>query len=366
MRNHYQAALSSDYFISDVEVMWSNLEKKSETSFFLSWSWIGTWLTSFNIRPMLLEIKDDKERIVGLGFLTKKAFRYKFLTLERLYLNRTGDPEMDQVWIEYNDVLVESGLEDEVRSFVFHYLESDFNIDEIMIGVSDSSIFSKINKKLFHEKVFSESYSYQVSLNSDLQTVEDFLSLLSRNTRYQIHRSIKKFEENYGQLKIDLAVGVKEKKEYLSELKLLHKNRWDRTQTSSGFNNEKFNIFHENLLGNNETDLFKVTSGEKVIGYLYCFRYSGKSLFYLSGIEEFSDSKLKPGLVMHCLAIVYYSKLGIIEYDFLAGDYQYKKSLSNKNKKMSLRIIRKKNIKTEVISKLESIKGYMERRCTEV
>lgn len=365
VQNMYQASLTSDYFISDVEEMWTALEQRAEPNFFLSWNWIGTWLTAFNIKPMLLEIKNEKEQTVGLGFLTKTRSRYKFLTLERFNLNRTGNPEMDQIWIEYNDILLESENENEIRYFFYRYLGTYLGIDEIFVGISELGAFCHVDKRFFSEKVYSESKSYQVLLNKEIGSISRFLATLSRNTRYQIQRSIKIFESQYGELTINKANNREEKEQYLSEIAKLHKNRWDKTETPSGFNNSKFILFHRALLANKEAELLKVDAGLKTLGYLYCFRHGRKSLFYLSGIEEFSDKKLKPGLVLHSLAITHYARLGLTEYDFLAGDYQYKQSLSNQSKEMSLRVIRKKNFKTEVVSTLESIKHFVDRRCIE-
>jgi CelD/BcsL family acetyltransferase involved in cellulose biosynthesis len=50
--------------------------------------------------------------------------------------------------------------------------------------------------------------------------------------------------------------------------------------------------------------------------------------FYQSGLQYDADGHLKPGLISHYCAIQHYLSAGFSDYDFLAGDSQYKRSLS--------------------------------------
>ena len=63
---------------------WKQLERKSDCSFFLSWSWIGTWLRLLNREVIQITILDKKE-IVGLGILVKSKSHSA-----TYYLNKTG------------------------------------------------------------------------------------------------------------------------------------------------------------------------------------------------------------------------------------------------------------------------------------
>ncbi len=72
----------------------------------------------------------------------------------------------------------------------------------------------------------------------------------------------------------------------------------------------------------------EVTSGEATLGVLYNFAYAGASLFYQSGLRLDPDKRVKIGLVAHASAIEHCRAAGLARYEFLAGDDQYKKSLS--------------------------------------
>jgi CelD/BcsL family acetyltransferase involved in cellulose biosynthesis len=64
------------------------------------------------------------------------------------------------------------------------------------------------------------------------------------------------------------------------------------------------------------------------VGVLYNFVDRGRVYFYQSGFHYSPDNRLKPGLVMHYLAVEHcLSNPELAEYDFLAGDSQYKRSL---------------------------------------
>jgi len=75
--------------------------------------------------------------------------------------------------------------------------------------------------------------------------------------------------------------------------------------------------------------LVYVGNERAVIGYLYSFTSEAKVYYFQSGFAYQDGCKLSPGLFAHCLAIEHYRKRGLLEYDFLAGDMRYKRSLAN-------------------------------------
>jgi len=90
--------------------------------------------------------------------------------------------------------------------------------------------------------------------------------------------------------------------------------------------------FHRRLierrLAAGEVQLARVRAGDTTIGCLYNFVWQGNVLFYQSGLAYESNSKLKPGLVCHALAVEHAARAGHRSYDFLAGQSRYKQSLS--------------------------------------
>lgn len=52
---------------------------------------------------------------------------------------------------------------------------------------------------------------------------------------------------------------------------------------------------------------------------------------------------MKPGLLAHALAIQYYAENGRAEYDFLAGDSQYKRSLTSQSRPLNWSVLYRDN-----------------------
>ena len=60
----------------------------------------------------------------------------------------------------------------------------------------------------------------------------------------------------------------------------------------------------------------------------YSIVYGGRVYFYQSGRSLDVPKSLKSGIALHALAIRASIEAGRLEYDFLAGDSQYKRDLS--------------------------------------
>jgi hypothetical protein len=76
--------------------------------------------------------------------------------------------------------------------------------------------------------------------------------------------------------------------------------------------------------------LLHVRAGAHTLGWLYLLLAGGRCHFYQSGLQYEADSRLKPGLVAHAMAVDYCLQQGLEEYDFLAGEPEtarYKASL---------------------------------------
>lgn len=101
-----------------VGVMWRALEAETDGGFFLSWAWIGPWLTELTLGggSAALIVAGRGDRVVGLACLGRRTVRrHRVLPVRTLFLNEAGDPARDVITIEYNDVLAWRGQEAEVR-----------------------------------------------------------------------------------------------------------------------------------------------------------------------------------------------------------------------------------------------------------
>lgn len=314
---------------------WLVLQEKSHQSCFLNWNWISAWLnTSSDITTQFVVVRaTQNDKTIGLAiFSTKSKRTFYGKSLKQLWLNRTGCETKDQVWIEHNDFLVASSDSANIRKLMFNSLLAQTDLwDEIFIGLSPLHVTNAFQQEHHFTRELISSPSFDADI-SKYATLSDYLQSLSKNTRSQINRS-KRGLESLGELELSLAQTESDKKQYLSEISALHIEKWGPTIHGSGFNNPIFVDFHQNILINDQsnqyTRLYRLRHNGKSLGYVYLLINSNTWSFYLSAIEFHEDPKIKVGLLLHSMIIEQAIAVGVKTYDFLAGEAQYKKSLSN-------------------------------------
>ncbi len=311
---------------------WQQLERNARNRFFLSTSWIATWLTAF--RPDVYVLKaSHQSQTVGLALFTvRRSRRHGFVNPRTLRLHQTGIDALDQVWVEYNDFLLEAGAEAAVAAAMQRYLIEHYaDWDEWSTGaITDASSLGELEKHFYPKKVW-RSRHYGVDLAQVRAEHSDYRASLSRNTRYQVNRAEKAYQQR-GELVFERAATLDQARQFFSQIAPLHIARWGG-QGSSGFENPDFLHFHEMLIARawplGEIELVRLRVGDEELAYLYNFIYKDRVYFYLSGLQFETDNRLKPGLLAHTLCIEQHLQEGREYYDFMGGDMRYKKSLAN-------------------------------------
>jgi len=344
--------------LSKVQQQWLELEKSANNSIFTHWPFIATWLSFINYQGKLLKVS-FKNRTVGLAIITENYVVKNGIKIRQLWLNRTGDAALDQIWNEYNDILCAEGLEHSIRAAVIDYFGNKLTeYDELILGVANENIKETPRPNNIMQHTSWQAISYQTSLRQEYRDWPNYLSTLSKNTRYQIKRSAKLFGGE-DQIKVTRANNVDEALNFLSEAAEYHKIRW--ANHNSGFENEKFVEFHKAFIQQNFhlniVDIVKIHTDEKTICYLYNFLYKNKVYFYLSGISYSSDNRLKPGLLAHSIAISHYAGQGYKVYDFMGGEGRYKKSLSDKSGTLIVSNFRRKTVPFIISNTLRKLKA---------
>lgn len=313
--------------ISHLSEKWLCLEEYSDCTMFLSWQWIKPWLDSLTQPAFLVEARFEG-RVVGLGlFIEKKRFAFGLVPVTQWWLHRTGDQQHDQIWMEYNDFLLSKEDAPAIRSaMIKHLYEQRNRYDECIIGLSTAEVLSEYEACFCHYKSVVNDKGYLI----DLSFIKDSYSsdCLSRNTRQQLNRTEKLLSEK-GDLTLQIIKNTKEKKANIDKIKQLHITRWGGSDTPSGFLNPIFDEVFTKIYASEIVELVCVSLNDIQVAFLVNFIYKGKVYFYLSALEKYNDKKIKLGMIAHKKAIEYYAKQGMVSYDFLAGDSQYKKSLSN-------------------------------------
>lgn len=336
---------------------WQTLETRANNTVFLSWLWISHWLDLVTGKVFVVECYDAK-KLVGLACFvenTRKAFG--FIPVKQWFLHRTGNESEDQIWIEYNDFLLDSAVEVKARSSMIKAVcDYDASVKEFIVGLSSKDILSNFQQSFAHSRELISTKGYSVDFDK-IQHVY-LTEVLSKNSRAQIKRSEKLLTQE-GELSFSVSLNKEEISQLLGDIAEIHINRWQNTLEGSGFTNPLFSHFHQSLINddcNNVVQVATLSLNNRAIGYLFNFVYQEHVYFYLSALTVFENNKIKVGLTLHAKAIQFYQEQGLSCYDFLGGEARYKSSLSNQHYNLAILSFFNNSIILQVENKLKAIK----------
>lgn len=316
---------------SRVRDVWCGLEASCQPSYFLSWGWVETWLDALPpSAPITLYVARRAGAPVAAFFLgARTQWRHRVLPSRALHLNQVGDGAYDEICIEYNG-MVHNG-QPPAFTEVLDHLPGDW--DEIYLPALDADDALARGLIADHARLRLRIDGNTPSPMVDLAKVRDagdYLKVLGGNTRSQIRRSQKLYNAR-GKLALDVAGSPAQALEIFDELVALHRRSWSERGQAGAFV-PFVHAFHKRLIAqrfaSGEIQLLRIRAGDSTVGCLYNLVSRGTVAFYQSGLAFESDSKLKPGLVCHALAVAHDAAAGHRWYDFLGGGSRYKQSLS--------------------------------------
>jgi CelD/BcsL family acetyltransferase involved in cellulose biosynthesis len=326
--------------LSALEREWRAHEKESERGFFLSWTWIGTWLATLpeTAKPFLLRAR-QRGASIGLAVGTEHTGpRGRLLSARGLYLNATGDRDLDSIYIEHNGFLCPMSAERAVLAAVAAWFARSapgtgaLHLPGIAAPARPG--------KLLDER--HEVTGFALDL-ARVAAAGDLAAVLSGNARQQLRRALRGYEQR-GALSLVEAGSVGEALEFFAGLKELHIASWQRRRRRHAFAAPYFERFHRALIerefASSDIQLVKIAAGDAAIGYLYNFRRGGIVYAYQSGFAD-AQRGLSPGVVSHALAIAHNAASGARLYDFLAGANRLKESFSTLRYKLVWQVLRR-------------------------
>jgi len=335
---------------TEVARRWQELEKRTNnTGLTNSWIWVKTWLEHHGdiVQPIFAFGRYD-DQIVGATVVVQTIYKRKslsILSIARIYIG-TGE------YTKYNRMLVVPEYEDSFALALIKTIKSKLRWSELHLdgfAPEDAGALLGAGKNaglLFQVREDkSPAFDFQKAIDDGYQ---DVISALGKNTRYNIRRSLRLFNEIYGQQTIEWAENADQAKSVLSELIDLNRRRWARLNQLGSFDQPYIISYYVALIDElklwpqGSVIVFRVKAGEKTLGCIFHYVENEHLMFTKSGIAQFEDAKLKPGLITHLacmeeckrrsLAETQRGKPGLAKYDFLSGEGsgQYKDSLSNK------------------------------------
>ena len=351
--------LKKEIDVDELAKDWIALEDYCSANSFVSWHWIGSWLTTFKDKlPIyLLSISRD-EKLIGLAlFASERIYRRKVITSRMLTLNGACNYNFNMT-IEHNAILLKPGGEVEAYAAIGNYFEHNFKyFDEWQFPLIDhSNYLESWNEKGGYRVVRQETMqSPFVNLNQFNSTNTQFIDSLSRNARSQIRSTIRKFSE-LGELKVIEPSSLDEAMNYFSALGELHQVRWTSKGLSGSFSNPLWVQFHKQIIKSgyekDKIQILKVVAGETVIGYVYSLVKDGCVSMIQTGFDYTLRSNAKPGYLCHYLVIIFNLKKKMKKYDFLGGADQYKLTLATDVDELQTYVVQRNKFKFLFESKL--------------
>lgn len=354
---------------SALEANWRDLERRSDSSFFLSWCWIGSWLKCLpaHIVPKALYIRSGS-RIVGLATVTDRPGRVLGVAkYDRWLLNQTGDDTLDVIAMEYNGILADREMPNAVIHAGLQWLMRLSGSNHVIRlgGIELETYTTAYAAGLTagrRERIHSRTPAPYVDLSEVRARGGDYLSLLSRNCRQNIRRA-KRAYQNRGPLSFTVAQTLDQALEFLAELKVLHQAYWNARGQPGAFASPFFERFHTQLLETafaaGHIEMAKVSAGDEPIGYLHNFLWRDTVYAYQSGFRYETQNRYKPGYVSHSMAIEKALAEDWNIYDFMAGEAQHKRSLSTGTRDLIWVEFSNRGFATDVEFVLRDIKSWL-------
>jgi CelD/BcsL family acetyltransferase involved in cellulose biosynthesis len=285
--------------------------------------------------------------LIGSCLLTKRVDYRALIPLRRAYLNTAGEPDADSVVVEHNAMLCATEPAARVYEQLALYIEKS-PLDELQLSGATEQAVELMLRALPHWRADVE---WRESPCVDLAALRgagaDHLSVISRNTREQLRRSLRKYGD-FGELSVAAAETLAEAHMMFDELLLLHEARWQSLGQCGGFATSVRRDFHrlflERAFPAGQVQLLRVRAGDRVLGVLYNLVAKGHVCFYQSGLRFDESNQLKPGLVAHHLAIQHCLQSGYDLYDFLPsspGEGRYKSSLANASRRLGTVLLKR-------------------------
>lgn len=326
-------ALTATFSLPDRATLagrWQALEAQSDAAFFLGWTWTGSWIDSYGVRPELLAVSDEAGRDVALALVGHAMVPRLLGRVATLCLNQSGDATADRPYVEYNGLMVARGQDDAAAAAAVAALarRRDWRVLRLSGVAPDSPLLDLAARRAVR---VDASPVYQVDLDAVRGAGGDYLSLLSANTRSQIRRAIK---DHGGALPDVARAEAADIAPWLAEMAALNGGRHaDNAWDDAGFRGFVAMIVARGL-ESGAVDLLRFTDAGGVVGLLVNFVHRGQALNYQSAFADPRTAKDKPGLLCHTAAVAHYGGRGLTLYSLLAGKDRYKQSLSTREEQL--------------------------------
>jgi hypothetical protein len=320
-----------------VPAWWRPLFEASGTaSIFLSEGWMQAWIDLYGRDFQGCWVHWEAEgRIVAGCLLVERVIHVRSIPFRSLFLNATGQAAQPTPFAEYNDLLYLPGYEDAVAADFVRLLQTQSWSRLLLSGHEAGGVASRVLKDIGGARTEQEC---KAARYVDLAAIGErpFESSLGGRAGTRVRRNRREYQERLGDIRVQRAADPDEALAFFAQMRALHLARFGHREAGTTLAADTVVDFHHRvirtLFAEGSVDMIRVGSRDCAVGYLYNFRVDRKVLVFQTGFAYESASTWSPGLLTHALAIEHYRLLGMREYDLLAGDALYKRTLCNRER----------------------------------
>jgi hypothetical protein len=309
-----------------------------------------------DLNPDLLAFVADGE-VVGCCLLVWRTQWVRGIPLRRVYLNCAGENEAESTCLEFNSLLSLPQYERRVAEALATFLRGR-KWDEVLLqGAVEQDAIRILADSLGANEV-TEAPAYYIEFSEFRSPPGALIARLSADTRRNIKRTQRSYEEIGGPCTLQVAHSAEEALEMLRQLAGLHQARWISRGKPGAFHSPRFTDFHEALIRQSfdRVAMVRVQAGNTVVGLLYGLLFRGVIYFYQSGFAYIVDHR-SPGLLTLYLTISHYLERPEIRgLDFMAGNMLYKRSLARTQRPLRWIVVRRRTARSLLFLGLRSLK----------
>jgi len=309
---------------------WQQLERALPTvSVFQSALWTRTWVEHYgdavSTRASLFHAGGA---VRGVALVTEsQQQREGPFSIRTLHLGTAGESPADSVCVEFNGPLAAPEHRAAFSARLRERIDAIPGWDRLNLDGVPADDFELLRgaDAGWESRLVPSRYFDLAQCRASGKLV---LEELPRNRRGDIRRKLKQLSD----VQLDWLEGAEASVEAFDELVALHQGRWESVGKPGVFSQRRFCAFHRTFLtraaGRQSAALVRVRDGKTTLGVIYGLLEPRRFLVYQCGFNRELWS-LGPGMISHALAMQAALERGYDEYDFLAGEQNYKRHLSN-------------------------------------
>jgi CelD/BcsL family acetyltransferase involved in cellulose biosynthesis len=299
-------------------------------------AWVRRWwqVHGRGVEPLVAVLRDAAGAPAAVAPLyRRRAVDRLAAGLRTIQIIGMGEREADEVVGEYQTWLGAPEARDELSDKLADVLAADRRWDRLVLKhlSPESMIVERLVERLRPQAVEVEVKRFPTFVSPALSLDAYIEAITSSKQRHKLRRAMK--EANARGLEFVRAGSLEEARTMLGELARLHQDRWVARDKLGVFSGPVFRSFHEDMLPHYARTgrLWMVGLRDKNTKVFNAVRYllesHGRLYDYISGLDG-ADNVLNPGLVLHMHTIDAAAKAGVKTYDFMGGDYEYKRRMA--------------------------------------